>query len=199
MTRFRFVAQSALSLSLLILAAVPASLIGSTDSGDKAGKTEHAAAPAASGGHASSAGSGGHGGLVTSAMSPSGNPADDSTMLIRKKAELERREAELKIKEERLAAVERSIDEKIREYEAIQDKIEAYLKEARGLQDQDMAQLVKLYESMPPEAAAGRISMLENQLAVKVLKGMKSRPLSKVMAKMEPARAAALSKMMVSR
>jgi flagellar motility protein MotE (MotC chaperone) len=175
MTRFRFVAQSALSLALLILAAVPASLIGSTDSGDKAEKP------------------------VTSAMSPSGNPAEDSTMLIRKKAELERKEAELKIKEERLAAVERSIDEKIREYEGIRDKIDAYLKEAKSVQDQDMAQLVKLYESMPPEAAAGRISMLENPLAVKVLKGMKSRPLSKVMAKLDPARAAALSKMMVSR
>ncbi|MBI5142204.1 MAG: hypothetical protein HZA20_08455 [Nitrospirae bacterium] len=182
MTRFRFVAQSALSLALLILVAVPASLTGSTETGEKGGKaekTEHVAA--------------------TSAMSPAGNPAEDSTMLIRKKAELERREAELKIKEERLAAVERSIDEKIREYEAIRDKIEAYLKDVNVLQDQDMAQLVKLYESMPPEAAAGRISMLENQLAVKVLKGMKSRPLSKVMAKMEPARAAALSKLMVSR
>lgn len=185
MTRFRFVAQSALSLSLLILVAVPASLIGSTDKGEKGEKAEHAVS-------AQSAAS-------SASPSPIGSPAEDSNMLIRKKAELERREAELKIKEERLAAVERSIDEKIREYEAIRDKIDAYLKEAKAVQDQDMAQLVKLYESMPPEAAAGRISMLENQLAVKVLKGMKSRPLSKVMAKLDPAKAAALSKMMVSR
>jgi len=124
---------------------------------------------------------------------------DDATLLARVREELEKKEAELQKREERLKALEATIDRKIDEYRAIAAKAESYLKEIRAIQDEDLAHLIKTYEAMDPEAAAGRISRLDTALAVKVLRGMKTRKLGKVMARMTPSKAAILSKKMVAR
>ena len=124
---------------------------------------------------------------------------DDSTLMAQKKQELEQKEAELKAKEERLQEMEKTLDEKIKEYQDLKVKAEAYLKDIQVIQDGDMAHLIKTFENMPADAAAGRISSLDNALAVKLLRGMKTKSSGKVMAQIPPARAAVLSQLMVSR
>jgi len=124
---------------------------------------------------------------------------DDATMLSQKLEELERRETELEKKETRLRELELTLNEKIRQYEEYRAKAEAYLKEINVIQDEDLVHLIKTYEAMPPEGAAERISKLETSLAVRVLRGMKTRTSGKVMAQIAPTRAATLSKLMVSR
>jgi len=124
---------------------------------------------------------------------------DDASMIANKRLELEQKEAEIKKKEERLLVLERTLENKVREYRKLVKKAEAYLKEIKAIRDEDMLHLIKTYEAMPAEAAAGRIAKLETTLAVKVLRGMKTRSLGKVMAQLDPSRAAKLSKLMVAR
>lgn len=124
---------------------------------------------------------------------------DDASMIANKRLELEQKESELKKKEERLLVLEKTLDGKIREYQKLVKKAEVYLKEIKVIRDEDMVHLIKTYEAMPAEAAAGRIAKLETSLAVKVLRGMKTRSLGKVMAQLNPSRAAKLSKLMVAR
>ena len=124
---------------------------------------------------------------------------DEASMVARMRDQLENREAELNKREERLKTLEAELNEKIRQYEEITRKAEAYLEEIKAIQDEDLKHLIKTYEAMPPEAAAGRISKLETGLAVKVLRGMKTRSLGKLMANLSPSRAARLSKLMVAR
>ncbi len=124
---------------------------------------------------------------------------DDTSMIANKWLELNQKEAELKKKEERLLVLESTLEGKIKEYQKLVKKAETYLKEIKVIRDEDMVHLIKTYEAMPAEAAAGRIAKLETSLAVKVLRGMKTRSLGKVMAQLNPSRAAKLSKLMVAR
>ncbi len=124
---------------------------------------------------------------------------DDASMIANKRLELDQKEAKLKKKEERLLVLESTLEGKIKEYQKLVKKAENYLKEIKVIRDEDMVHLIKTYEAMPAEAAAGRIAKLETSLAVKVLRGMKTRSLGKVMAQLNPSRAAKLSKLMVAR
>ncbi|MBI5327260.1 MAG: hypothetical protein HZB80_03060 [Deltaproteobacteria bacterium] len=107
--------------------------------------------------------------------------------------ELDIREEKLRIEEERFKTLKAGIDEKIGELAKARKELEKVIQDIKAEKQQGMENLVKIYESMPPEEAASRIEKLDEELAVKFLMTMKSKTAGRILAFVEPAKAAKLT------
>lgn len=124
---------------------------------------------------------------------------DDMVRFIeRKQAELNNREDAVKREEERMAALLREVEERIEKYTKLLAQIEKALNKLEQVKNERLDSIVKSYESMPPEDAAARITSLDHETAVSIMQRMKSRKAGAVMAAMQPAKAAELTKALAS-
>jgi flagellar motility protein MotE (MotC chaperone) len=111
-----------------------------------------------------------------------------------KRAELSDREEALKKEEQRLNALKMDVDEKIDRYTKLLAQVETVLKRIEQARQERVESVVKAYESMPPEEAASRITALDDETALLLLQGMKSKKAGLIMAAMEPRKAANLTR-----
>ena len=102
-----------------------------------------------------------------------------------KNRELKRREEELRIKELRIKEIEAKVSKDL-------EKIEKGISESKqqlGMQDEktkeNVQSLIKVYSSMKPEEAAGLIEAIDDDLALKIVAGMKSKIAGKVLSKLD--------------
>ena len=102
-----------------------------------------------------------------------------------KNRELKKREEELSIKEVRLEALEAKIRKDLKKI----DKSISESKEQMGLQDEktkeNVAALIKVYSSMKPEEAANLVEAIDEDLALKIVSGMKSKIAGQVLSKLD--------------
>ena len=103
----------------------------------------------------------------------------------KKNRELKRREEELRIKELRIKEIEAKVSKDL-------EKIEKGISESKqhlGMQDkktkENIESLIKVYSSMKPEEAAGLIEAIDEELALKIVAGMKSKIAGKVLSKLD--------------
>ena len=103
----------------------------------------------------------------------------------KKNRELKRREEELRIKELRIKAIEAKVSKDL-------EKIEKGISESKqqlGIQDEktkeNVEALVKVYSSMKPEEAANLIEAIDDDLALRIVAGMKSKIAGKVLSKLD--------------
>ena len=103
----------------------------------------------------------------------------------KKNRELKRREEELRIKELKIKAIEAKVNKDL-------EKIEKGLSESKqqlGMQDQktkeNVEALIKVYSSMKPEEAANLIEAIDDDLALKIVSGMKSKIAGKVLSQLD--------------
>jgi len=103
----------------------------------------------------------------------------------KKNRELKRREEELRIKELRIKAIEAKVSKDL-------EKIEKGISESKqqlGIQDEktkeNVEALIKVYSSMKPEEAANLIEAIDDDLALKIVAGMKSKIAGKVLSKLD--------------
>jgi flagellar motility protein MotE (MotC chaperone) len=102
-----------------------------------------------------------------------------------KNRELKKREEELRIKEVRLEALEAKVRKDLKKIE----KSISESKEQMGLQDEktkeNVAALIKVYSSMKPEEAANLVEAIDEDLALKIVSGMKSKVAGQVLSKLD--------------
>jgi|GEM_PF-587547 flagellar motility protein MotE (MotC chaperone) len=103
----------------------------------------------------------------------------------KKNRELKRREEELRIKELRIKAIEAKVSKDL-------DKIEKGISESKQqleIQDEkiknNVESLIKVYSSMKPEEAASLIEAIDDDLALRIVAGMKSKIAGKVLSKLD--------------
>jgi len=103
----------------------------------------------------------------------------------KKNRELKRREEELRIKELRIKAIEAKVSKDL-------EKIEKGISESKqqlGIQDEktkeNVESLIKVYSSMKPEEAASLIEAIDDDLALRIVGGMKSKIAGKVLSKLD--------------
>ncbi|GIW46232.1 MAG: hypothetical protein KatS3mg078_0109 [Deltaproteobacteria bacterium] len=122
-------------------------------------------------------------------------PENDIIQAIEKKQkELENKEALLKKEEERLGILRKDLEEKIQKYTEILIQIEKALKELDKIKEERLNHVVKLYESMPPEEAAIKLSALDEETAVTIILNMKSKKAGSILALIESQKAATITK-----
>lgn len=102
-----------------------------------------------------------------------------------KNRELKQREEELRLKEIRLEALEAKVREDLKKIE----KSIAESKEQLGIQDEKTKEnvdaLIKVYSSMKPEEAANLVEAIDENLALKIIRGMKSKIAGKVLSNLD--------------
>ncbi len=133
--------------------------------------------------------------LFASISFTSAHPENDIVQAIEKKQkEIENKEALLKKEEERLGILRKDIEEKIKKYTEILTQIEKALKELDKIKEERLNHVVKLYESMPPEEAAIKLSALDEETAVTIILNMKSKKAGSILALIESQKAATITK-----
>ena len=107
--------------------------------------------------------------------------------------ELESRARALEMRENLLQATERRIDGKIVELRQIENKIQALLDRYDQREDAQLRSLVKVYENMKPKDAARIFNQLEMDILLNVAERMREAKVAPVLAKMDSAKAKALT------
>jgi flagellar motility protein MotE (MotC chaperone) len=110
--------------------------------------------------------------------------------------EISRREAQLIENEEALELEKAVLAEEFNKLNAMRTRIENAAGQMEANQQKSLRKLAKMYEAMPAQEAAQILSGMDVGIVLDVLRYMKERPAAKVMAALDPARAAVLSSMM---
>ncbi|RQD79062.1 hypothetical protein [Desulfonatronospira sp. MSAO_Bac3] len=109
---------------------------------------------------------------------------------------LREREAELDRRERNLRDLEEELDAKLEELRGLQAEVDEMLKEADVVRDEKIAHLVDVYSNMEPPQAAQVLETLNEDIAVKVLAGMRGREAGDILTNVNPQKAARLSEML---
>ena len=111
-----------------------------------------------------------------------------------RREELDKREADLAMREQAAAAVESRLEDQIGELKTVEKKVEGLLATMDAKRDERMASLVKTYEAMKAKDAAQIFDGMEGPVLLDLAKAMKPANLAAVMSLMQPKRAEALTK-----
>ncbi len=113
--------------------------------------------------------------------------------LVARREELERRAHEMDQQAALLEAAEGRIEDKIKELEALQAIIEGLLIKHDEQEEAQLQSLVKIYSNMKPKEAARIFEELDMVVLLDVIGRMKERKSAPILAKMNPAKAKAIT------
>jgi flagellar motility protein MotE (MotC chaperone) len=125
------------------------------------------------------------------AMSPS--EVELLQKLSDRRAELDKRAAELSQREVLLQAAEKRIDEKIAKLASLEKDIGGIVDKNSAEDEARLKSLVKIYETMKPADAARIFSQLDMPVLLGVLEHMKERNAAPILAAMDPSKAKAVT------
>ena len=117
---------------------------------------------------------------------------DERDLLETQKEAAAAREAELALLDERLAAETRRLD-------GLRENLSSLLERAEAAQNADLDRLVALYRNMKPDEAALIMNDLDLEVSILVLGTMPERDAAPIMARLNPVRARAISKIILER
>jgi flagellar motility protein MotE (MotC chaperone) len=109
--------------------------------------------------------------------------------LAERREEIEAQAREVAVRENLLKAAEARIDKKVQSLKALQRTIEDKMVQYDNQQDEKLTNLVKLYENMKPKDAGRIFEELEMDVLLEVAEKMNSRRLAPILAKMDPKKA----------
>ncbi|MFW6180039.1 MAG: MotE family protein, partial [Desulfohalobiaceae bacterium] len=99
----------------------------------------------------------------------------------------------LQQKEKELEELEERIDQKLARQEELKQELESILDEAQSVQEGKIKHLVDVYSNMEPEQAANVLETLNQDIAVKILSGMRGRTAGEILSFVQADKAAKLS------
>lgn len=102
-----------------------------------------------------------------------------------RRQELEAREKELDLRENLLKAAEQRLEQRIAELKDLEARITAVEAERKGEDDEQMKNVVTMYESMKPKDAARIFNRLDMSVVSKVASLMSARQMALVLAEMD--------------
>jgi flagellar motility protein MotE (MotC chaperone) len=103
-----------------------------------------------------------------------------------RRKQIEAREHEVDIREGLLKATESKIEQRIDDLKVLEDKVGAGAQNREDKKVKELADLVKMYESMKPKDAARVFDRLDATLLVDIARQMNPKKLGDVVAKMSP-------------
>jgi len=119
--------------------------------------------------------------------------------LAERRRQLDLREQEMQQREGLLKAAEQRVDEKIAELTVLQSTIEGLLRLHTDEEEQQLTNLVKIYENMKPKDAAEIFEQLDMPVMLDVIERMKERRVSPILAAMDPPTAQQITSEMANR
>lgn len=140
----------------------------------------------------------------TAASSPAEGEADSAAPYSRgelqllqnladRRSALDEREREIKMREKVLTAMEQRIDKKIAEVKRIEATISKYMEQHESRHQENVAKLIKVYESMEADEAARIFEQLEMDILLKVAGEIRETKMAEILSAMKPAAAKTLT------
>ena len=117
----------------------------------------------------------------------------------RKNKDLQRREAELLAKEENLKTLELKIREDLHIIEEAMVRSEELAGAKKGMIEENITALSKVYSSMKPAKAAAILDTVDESIALQIISRMKSRASGKILGKMNKSVAKNISERLAGR
>ncbi|MGB3810186.1 MAG: hypothetical protein WA943_08810, partial [Parvibaculum sp.] len=123
------------------------------------------------------------------------SPAEIAVLgsLTARREDLDKRGKDLDLREQLLSAAEKRVEDRIAELKAIEAKINGQIAENDKRNEAQMADVVKMYETMKPKEAARIFERLDMGVLIDVAKRMQPRKMSAVLAVMDPVAAQELT------
>ncbi len=106
---------------------------------------------------------------------------------------LRRKEEELSRKEQALKELERELDFRLKKMNQMEANLKLMLDKADTVKDEKLRHLVDVYANMKAKQAAAALEQLQEDIAVRILSGMRGRQAGEVMSNMSAEKAATLS------
>jgi flagellar motility protein MotE (MotC chaperone) len=137
------------------------------------------------------------------ASSPGDRCSDGKTaalvpLLKKKQAQLREKEEQLREKEAELVLLREEVSRKLADLVALQEQVNTGLKELTERETASHNSRIKLlaevYKAMEPAKAATLLEKLDEDIAVHIVAGMRGRAAGQILSRMEPNRAALISK-----
>jgi flagellar motility protein MotE (MotC chaperone) len=125
----------------------------------------------------------------TAADGPTASESDVLERLADRRKQLDARERDLDMREKLIGAAEKRVEERIVELKSIEGRIEEMFGKRTEQEEKQLADLVKMYETMKPVAAAAIFNTLEQGVLLDVMGRMKPAKAAPVLAAMTPERA----------
>ena len=113
--------------------------------------------------------------------------------ILKKSADLEKKEKELEKRRLELMAIQDEINAKIATLEKLRSEIRPQMETKRAFEEQKLKHLVKAYTAMKPQAAASVIEKLELGFAVEILTRMQGDTVGRILSFVDKERAAKIS------
>ncbi|EHJ48922.1 hypothetical protein DFW101_2920 [Solidesulfovibrio carbinoliphilus subsp. oakridgensis] len=107
-----------------------------------------------------------------------------------------KRQDELDQREQALNTLQADLSARVAKLKEMETSIKAMLEEAKGVKDQKLKHLIDVYSNMNAKQAAKVLETLDNNIAVKILAGMRGRGAGEVLNNMEAKKAAGLTEML---
>lgn len=128
---------------------------------------------------------------------PTGSAIDDASgaemalikQLTQRRDQLEQRSQMLDSREAMLKVAEQRVDQKIKEMEILRAQLQTMVNQLSAQQQEQVENLVKIYETMKPKDAARILEELELPVLLGVVRRMKPQRTAAVMAEMRPEKA----------
>lgn len=112
-----------------------------------------------------------------------------ASKLAERRNQLDKREQELLQREGLIQVAEQRVEQKVKEMEVIRGQLQKLLNQASENQQQQLDNLVKIYETMKPAEAARIFETLDQSVLLGVVQRMKPVRTAAVMAQMNPEKA----------
>ena len=122
------------------------------------------------------------------AAAPAATPPD-AQALLKRQEELDQRETALK-------SLEADLNTRVAKLKEMETNLKAMLDEAKSIKDQKLKHLIDVYSNMNAKQAARVLETLDNNIAVRILAGMRGRQAGDVLNNMEAKKAAGLTEML---
>lgn len=106
------------------------------------------------------------------------------------------KQAELTRQEQELLALQQQMEHRMTELHGLEGRLQTMIQQATTTQDGKFKQLVDMYANMKPRQAAAALTSVDEEVAVRILTGMKSKQSGDILSYMEPRHAAKLSEVM---
>lgn len=106
---------------------------------------------------------------------------------------LRRKEEELSRKEQALKELERELDLRLKKMNQMEANLKLMLDKADTVKDEKLRHLVDVYANMKAKQAAAALEQLQEDIAVRILSGMRGRQAGEIMSNMSAEKAATLS------
>jgi flagellar motility protein MotE (MotC chaperone) len=119
--------------------------------------------------------------------------------LAEKEAELQDKQLQVAEREKELANAEERIQEKLQKLIEAEEKLHATLALAQSASDNDISQLVSVYENMKPKQAAALFEVMDPQFAAGFLGRMKPQTAASIMSQLKPENSYTISAILAGR